>query len=74
MLSNLPIKSYQAIGHYFLGVAANSKGNGNQDEAKRLFEFAVDTAPDEYKVKAILSLGACSQHASNQRHEHNKSH
>src|ERR1044071_7478770 len=63
MLSNLPIKSHQAIGYYFLGVAANSKGNGDQDEAKRLFEIAVDTAPDEYKVKAILSLGALAFHS-----------
>ena len=62
LLANIPIKSFQAIGHYFLGVAANSKGNGDQDESKKLFELAVDTAPDEYKVKAILSLGALSFH------------
>ena len=58
ILSNVPIKSYQAIGYYFLGVAANSMGNGDQDKAGKLFELAVDIAPDEYKVKAILSLGA----------------
>ncbi|HST19791.1 MAG TPA: hypothetical protein VLR90_01630, partial [Blastocatellia bacterium] len=58
ILSNIPIKHYQAIGHYFLAVAANSMGNGDQDKARKLFELAVDTAPDEYKVKAILSLGA----------------
>ncbi len=62
MLSNLPIRNYQAIGYYFLAVAANSKGNGDQDEAKRLFELTVDTAPDTYKVKAILSLGALAFH------------
>src|SRR6185436_2156872 len=62
ILSNLPIKSYQAIGHYYLGVAANSKGNGDQDEAKRLFELALDKAPDAYKVRSILSLGALSFH------------
>ena len=62
ILSNWPVKSYQAIGHYFLAVAANSKGNGDQDEAKRLFELAIDTAPDDYKVKAILSLGALAFH------------
>ncbi len=58
LLSNIPIKNYQAIGHYFLGVAANSMGNGDQDKAKRLFEIAVDTAPDAYKIKSVLSLGA----------------
>jgi AraC-like DNA-binding protein len=58
ILSNIPIRHYQAIGCYFLGVAANSMGNGDQDEAKRLFELVVDNAPDSYKAKAIASLGA----------------
>lgn len=58
LLSNTPIKRYQAIGYYFLAVAANSVGNGDQEKAQRLFELAVDTAPDTYKVKSILSLGA----------------
>jgi AraC-like DNA-binding protein len=58
LLSNTPIKRYQAIGYYFLAVAANSVGNGDQDKAQKLFELAVDTAPDTYKVKSILSLGA----------------
>lgn len=62
LLSNIPIKNYQAIGHYFLGIAHNRKGNGDQDEARRSFELAIDTAPDDYKVKAILSLGALSFH------------
>lgn len=60
MLSNIPIKDYQAIGNYFLAVAANSKGKGDQDKAKRLFEIVIDTAPDAYKVKGFLSLGALS--------------
>jgi tetratricopeptide (TPR) repeat protein len=60
ILSNIPIKNYQAIGHYFLAVAANSKGNGDQDKAKRLFELAIDKAPDIFKVRSILSLGALS--------------
>src|ERR1044071_6753532 len=64
LLFNIPIKSFQAIGHYFLAVAANSKGNGDQDEARKLFELVVDTAPDAYKVKAILSLGALAFHRS----------
>ena len=60
LLANLPLKPYQAIGYYFLGVAANSRGKGDQAEAKRLFELVVSTAPDTYKVKAILSLGSIS--------------
>ncbi|MEK6408887.1 MAG: helix-turn-helix domain-containing protein [Acidobacteriota bacterium] len=62
ILSNIPVKHYQAIGCYFLAVAANSMGNGDQDEARRLFQLAVDTAPDSYKAKAILSLGALAVH------------
>lgn len=58
LLSNTPIERYQAIGYYFLAVAANNMGKGDQDEARRLFEVVVDTAPDEYKLKSILSLGA----------------
>jgi tetratricopeptide (TPR) repeat protein len=62
ILSHIPIKTYQAIGTYFLAVAANSKGNGDQDEAKRLFELVISTAPDAYKVKTTLSLGGLSFH------------
>ncbi|MEK6302206.1 MAG: helix-turn-helix domain-containing protein [Acidobacteriota bacterium] len=58
LLANTPIKRYQAIGYYFLAVAANSVGNGDQEKAQKLFELAVDTAPDTYKIKSILSLGA----------------
>jgi tetratricopeptide (TPR) repeat protein len=62
VLSNSSIEDYRAISTYFLAVAANSKGSGNQDEARRLFELAINTAPDAYKVKSILSLGALSFH------------
>lgn len=58
VLSNNPIKRYQAVGYYFLAVAANSVGNGDQEKAQELFERVVDTAPDTYKGKSILSLGA----------------
>jgi hypothetical protein len=58
VLSNIPIKKYQAAGHYYLAVAANSKGNGDQEKARNLFEMVVDTAPESYKAKAILSLAA----------------
>ncbi|MFP5263830.1 MAG: hypothetical protein ACLGJB_18270 [Blastocatellia bacterium] len=62
ILSNIPLKGYKAISNYFLAVAANNKGAGDQDEAGMLFELAIDTAPDAYKVKSILSLGALSFH------------
>lgn len=60
ILSNIPHKDYQAVGNYFLGVAENRKGEGDRDEAGRLFELSLSSAPDAYKVKAILSLGALS--------------
>lgn len=58
LLVNIPLKSYQAIGCYFLGMMVNRTGNVNQGKAKRLFEMVVSNAPDAYKPKAILSLGA----------------
>ena len=57
ILYNIPVKHYQAIGCYFLAIAANDLGNGDQDEARRLFQLVVDRAPDSYKAKAILWLG-----------------
>ena len=71
LLANFPLKPYQAIGHYFLAVAANSKGNGDQNEAKRLFELVVDTAPDAYKAKSIMSLGALAFHRGDFDSAHN---
>jgi tetratricopeptide (TPR) repeat protein len=62
ILFNFPLKQYSSIGTYFIGVALNSCGNGDQDKAKGMFELVVDTAPDKYKAKAILSLAAVSFH------------
>lgn len=58
LLSNFPIRHYQTVGYYFLAVAANSVGNGDQEKARSLFELAADIAPDIYKAKSIMSLGA----------------
>jgi hypothetical protein len=63
ILSNLPIKQYQSIGHYYLAVACNSCGKGDLDKAKSMFELVADTASDKYKAKALLSLAAVSSHA-----------
>lgn len=60
LLSLIPVKDYQSIGCYFLAVAANSKGDGDQRSARKLFEIAANTAPPKYKAKAILSLAAVS--------------
>jgi tetratricopeptide (TPR) repeat protein len=63
LLSNIPIKSYQAIGYYYLAIATNSRGNGDQETAKKLFELVANAAPHAYRAKAILSLAALSLHA-----------
>ena len=63
ILINLPLKNYQAIGHYYLAVSTNSMGNGDQDTARKLFELVANTAPQTYKAKAMLSLAALSLHA-----------
>ena len=68
-LSNIPIKDYQAIGHYFLAVAANSKGNGDQEKARKFFEIAANTAPDKYRGKAIMSLAALAAHKKDYANE-----
>jgi tetratricopeptide (TPR) repeat protein len=60
ILFNFPIKEYSSIGLYFIGVAFNSCGNGDQDKAKSIFERVADSAPDRYRAKAILSLAAVS--------------
>jgi hypothetical protein len=65
LLSNIPLKNFQAIGQYFLAVASNSIGNGDQEQARKLFEVAVDTAPTQYKSKALLSLAAVSINTGN---------
>ena len=60
ILSNIPLKKYQPIGLYFLAVATNRKGNGDQEKARQLYELVADTAPSLYRAKATLSLAAVS--------------
>jgi len=60
VLSHIPVKDYQGIGHYFLGVATHRRAVGNENATRRLLEQAVDTAPDAYKLQALLSLSALS--------------
>jgi len=62
ILTNIPIRNYQAIGTYFLAVATHRRASGDRQAARQLFEQAVDAAPDAYKIKATLSLGALAFH------------
>jgi len=65
ILTGLPIKDFQTTGHYFLAVASNSCGKGDQQEARKLFELVADTASSRYKAKAILSLAGVSANTGN---------
>jgi hypothetical protein len=62
ILANFPIKPYQAIGHYYLGIFYNRCGNGDLEKAKGLLTLAADAAPLRFRAKAILSLAAVSAH------------
>jgi tetratricopeptide (TPR) repeat protein len=65
ILSNFPIKSYQAIGYYYLAVSYNNCGSGDLEKAKELLTLAADTAPLRFRAKALLSLAAVSAHLKN---------
>jgi hypothetical protein len=65
LLSNIPVKDYQAIGYYFLAVAANNKGNGDQVKARQLYERTAETAPAHYQAKSLLSLAAVAANTNN---------
>ena len=65
LLSNIPVKGYQSIGYYFLAVAANNKGNGDQEKARQLYERAAETAPAHYQSKSLLSLAAVAANTNN---------
>jgi hypothetical protein len=56
ILSNIPLKDYQAIGLYYQAVATNSMGNGDQEKARKLFEHVAEIAPQKFSAKAVLSL------------------
>jgi len=62
ILSNFPVRSYQAIGYYYLAVSYNNCGSGDLGKAKELLTLAADTAPLRFKAKALLSLAAVSAH------------
>jgi hypothetical protein len=65
LLSNIPIKDYQAIGYYFLAVAANNKGNGDQEKARQLYEQAAEAGSAHYQAKSLLSLAAVAANTNN---------
>ena len=54
ILANIPIKQYQSIGHYYLGLCELRKGKNPKD----MFERVAEYAPARYRVLAMHSLAA----------------
>ena len=54
ILANIPIKRYQIIGHYYLGLCEYRKGKS----PKEIFERVADYAPAKYRAIAMHSLAA----------------
>ena len=54
ILANIPIKQYQAIGHYYLGLCELRKGSNFKD----IFEQVAEYAPAKYRALAMHSLAA----------------
>jgi hypothetical protein len=63
ILANIPIKQYQTIGHYYMGLCEYRKGKS----PKELFEQVAENAPAKYRALAMHSLAAIE--ACNQDHE-----
>ena len=63
ILANIPIKQYQSIGHYYLGLCEFRKGKS----PKELFEQVAECAPARFRAFAMHSLAALA--ARNQDHE-----
>lgn len=54
ILANIPIKQYQSIGHYYLGLCELRNGKDPID----IFERVAEYAPITYRVRAMHSLAA----------------
>lgn len=52
VLTNIPIKRYQAIGHYYIGLCEYRAGKS----PKEIFEQVAEEAPAKYRVLALQSL------------------
>jgi tetratricopeptide (TPR) repeat protein len=54
ILANIPIKQYQAIGHYYMGLCEFRRGKSPRD----IFEQVAEYAPAKYRALAMHSLAA----------------
>lgn len=60
-LLDMPAR-YEAIGKYYLGLAAQKLGRGSLNLAQGLFEQATEHAPDCFKARSILALGSLAEY------------
>ena len=63
ILANIPIKQYQTIGHYYMGLCEYRKGESPKD----IFERVAEYAPARFRASAMHSLAALA--AREQDHE-----
>jgi tetratricopeptide (TPR) repeat protein len=56
LLANLPLKKFQAAGHYYLGWAMYR--GGQSEQSRVMFEQVAGSDAGAYQARALLSLGA----------------
>lgn len=59
ILVSLPLpRQYNAVGRYYQALCIQRFGRGDVERPVSLFELAVENAPPQYRVRAIISLSA----------------
>ena len=58
LLSNLPLKEYRNIGHFYIALSMCRNGLGDMERALVSLEKLVDVLPMRYRAKAMLLLAA----------------
>lgn len=58
LLSNLPLKEYQSIGHFYIALSMCRNGLGDMEKALVSLEKLADVLPMRYRAKAMLLLAA----------------
>lgn len=58
MLSNLPLRDYQRIGHFYIALSKCRNGFGDMEKATVSLERLADALPVQYRAKSLLLLAA----------------
>jgi tetratricopeptide (TPR) repeat protein len=63
ILVGLPLpERYEAVGRYYQALCAKRFGHGDIEQAERLLERVGENASPDYRIKAVISLGANCLH------------